>query len=89
MLTSVKDRAPPNNTAQFASKNDRDERTNLLFIMIDPLSRLQLKRSLPNTWALLELLGFVDFVHYTAVGNNSGPNQAALYSGMKLDGGRQ
>ena len=89
MLTSVKDMAPSNNTAEFASKNDRDERTNLLFIMIDPLSRLQLKRSLPNTWALLELLGFVDFVHYTAVGNNSGPNQAALYSGMKLDGGRQ
>lgn len=85
---------PVNNisTAQLSTgnvaKTDK-ERPNLLFIMIDPLSRMQLKRSLPNTWALLELLGFVDFVHYSAVGNNSGPNQAALYSGMKLEGGRQ
>ena len=89
MLIKVGNRAPHDNTVQSATKNGKDERTNLLFIMIDPLSRLQLKRSLPNTWALLELLGFVNFDHYTAVGNNSGPNQAALYSGMKLEGGRQ
>ncbi len=89
MLKKVGNRSPYNTTVQLATKHGKDERTNLLFIMIDPLSRLQLKRSLPNTWALLELLGFVDFVQYTAVGNNSGPNQAALYSGMKLEGGRQ
>ena len=58
---------------------------NLLVIMIDPLSRYQLRRSLPNTWAILKLLGFVDFEYYTAVGNNSGPNQAALYSGRPID----
>ena len=58
---------------------------NLLVIMIDPLSRYQLRRSLPNTWAILKLLGFVDFERYTAVGNNSGPNQAALYSGRPID----
>lgn len=78
-----------NMNAKATFKNGKNKRTNLLFVMIDPLSRLQLRRSLPNTWALLEALGFVDFVHYTAVGNNSGPNQAALYSGMKLEGGRQ
>ena len=88
MLASVGDRSASNN-AKAALKNGEDKGTNLLFVMIDPLSRLQLKRSLPNTWALLKALGFVDFVHYTSVGNNSGPNQAALYSGMKLEGGRQ
>ena len=62
------------------------DRPNLLLIMIDPLSRQQLRRSLPNTWALLELLGYTNFQRYTSVGNNSGPNQAALYSGMPLDG---
>ncbi len=81
----------PNNVmnTKDAIKSGKGTGTNLLFVMIDPLSRLQLRRSLPNTFALLEALGFVDFVHYTAVGNNSGPNQAALYSGMKLEGGRQ
>lgn len=67
-----------------ASGGEDDGRPNLLFVMIDPLSRDQLKRSLPNTWAMLSLMGFVDFERYTAVGNNSGPNQAALYSGAPL-----
>eukprot|EP00571_Detonula_confervacea_P000538 CAMPEP_0172318456 /NCGR_PEP_ID=MMETSP1058-20130122/34927_1 /TAXON_ID=83371 /ORGANISM="Detonula confervacea, Strain CCMP 353" /LENGTH=1694 /DNA_ID=CAMNT_0013033295 /DNA_START=295 /DNA_END=5379 /DNA_ORIENTATION=+ len=62
------------------------DRPNLLVIMIDPLSRQQMRRSLPNTWAMLEMLGFVEFRRYTAVGNNSGPNQAALYSGKPLEG---
>ena len=44
------------------------------------------RRSLPNTWALLDLMGFIDFPKYTAVGKNSGPNQSALYSGVPLDG---
>lgn len=64
------------------------EKSNLLIVMIDPLSRQQMRRSLSSTWSLMELMGFVDFPHYTAVGNNSGPNQAALYSGTPLDNGR-
>ena len=79
----------PNALVRQQSQNNRDGGPNLLFIMIDPLSRMQLKRSLPNTMAVLDLMGFVDFDHYMAVGNNSGPNQAALYSGIKLEGGRQ
>jgi hypothetical protein len=62
------------------------EKPNLLVVLIDPLSRQQLARSLSNTWALMDLMGFVDFPKYTAVGKNSGPNQAALYSGLPLDG---
>ena len=68
-----------------ASKKPKPvERPNLLVVMIDPLSRQQRRRSLPNAWALMDLLGFIDFPEYTAVGKNSGPNQAALYSGAPL-----
>ena len=61
---------------------------NVIFILIDPISRSQLRRSLPNTHALLDKLGFANFNKYTAVGDNSGPNQAALYTGRPLVGGR-
>ena len=61
---------------------------NVLSILMDPLSRQQFQRSLPNTAALLQKLGFVHFPKYTVVGDNSGPNQAALFSGVPLQGGR-
>ena len=60
------------------------DRPNLLLVLLDPLSRAQLRRSLPNTWTLLDRLGVAEFARYTAVGPNSGPNQAALYSGTPL-----
>ena len=76
---------PPTDTNTVTpDENQFSDRPNLLITMIDPLSREQLKCSLPNTWAFLELLGLVDFSHYTTVGNNSGPHQAALYLGMPL-----
>ena len=71
--------------SNFANHNANNQ-PNLIVIVIDPLSRQQMKRSLPNTFAMLNLLGFVQFHRYTAVGNNSGPNQAALYSGRPLEG---
>ena len=55
---------------------------NVLLIMLDGVSRAQFKRALPHTHALLEEVGFTTFPHYAAVGDNSGPNQAALYSGV-------
>ena len=57
---------------------------NLLLLMIDPLSRSRFERSLVKTKYLLSQLNFTSFTSYTAVGNNSGPNQAALYSGQPL-----
>ena len=54
---------------------------NVLSILIDPISRDQFQRSLPNTKALLDLFNFTSFSKYTAVGDNSGPNQAALFTG--------
>ena len=57
---------------------------NLLLLMIDPISRPRFERSLAKTNALLSQLKFTSFDSYTAVGNNSGPNQAALYSGQPL-----
>ncbi len=62
---------------------------NFISILIDPISRNQFKRSLPNTFSLLEKLDFDFFDKYTVVGDNSGPNQAALFSGMPLIGGRE
>jgi len=59
---------------------------NILSILIDPLSRNQLLRSLPNTASILSKLGFVKFGNYTIVGDNSGPNQSALFSGLPLNG---
>ncbi|KAL7471954.1 hypothetical protein ACHAXS_012264 [Conticribra weissflogii] len=69
-----------------ANPKPNESRPNLMVVLIDPFSRQQMLRSLPNTYALLNMLGFTEFEQYTAVGNNSGPNQAALYSGMPLIG---
>jgi len=72
-------RVIPTATKPITQSKQQSDRPNLLLIMIDPLSKQQLRRSLPNTWALLELLGYQFFPKFVAVGNNSGPNQAALY----------
>jgi hypothetical protein len=65
-------------------KQQQRQRPNLLLIMLDPMSRGQFERSMPQTRTALQNLGFVQFTNYTAVGSNSGPNQAALYSGLPL-----
>lgn len=59
-------------------------RPNLLLLLIDPISRAQFSRSLPQVRALLPTLTYDTFTRYAAVGNNSGPNQAALYRGSPL-----
>jgi hypothetical protein len=71
-----------------SSSSKEKSKVNFLSILIDPISRSQLKRSLPNTMGLLEKIGFINFERYTAVGDNSGPNQAALFTGVPLMGGR-
>jgi len=64
--------------------NNAPHYLDLLVIMLDPMSWGQLHRSMPQTKALLEELDFLQFTQYSAVGDNSGPNQAALYSGKPL-----
>ena len=59
-------------------------RPNVLLILLDPISRSHFDRSMPKTSDVLTELNFIRFKRYTAVGPNSGPNQAALYSGTKL-----
>jgi Protein of unknown function (DUF229) len=71
-------------TTHTITGDENNKRPNLLLLMIDPISRARLERSLPKTNRLLQLLEFTSFSQYTAVGNNSGPNQAALYSGIPL-----
>jgi len=67
-----------------ATSTSDDERLNIFLIMIDPISRPHFHRTMPNTAKALRELGFVEFGNYTAVGPNSGKNQAALYSGIPL-----
>ena len=60
------------------------QRPNLLLLLIDPISRGEFSRSLPRLSRRLPALGYDTFTRYAAVGNNSGPNQAALYRGRAL-----
>jgi len=66
------------------SLNSTNERPNILLLLIDPISRGFFERSMPLTRQKLRELEFVHFSKFTAVGANSGPNQAALYSGIPL-----
>ena len=47
-------------------------------------SRGEFSRSMPRLSRRLPALGYDTFTRYAAVGNNSGPNQAALYRGRAL-----
>lgn len=72
--------------SENASTNSPHQRKpNLLVLMMDPISQQRFQRSLIKTNRLLKFLNFTSFTRYTAVGNNSGPNQAALYAGKALD----
>lgn len=67
--------------------NDDDDvlrRPNILLILLDPISRSHFHRMMPQTETTLRDNQFIEFTKYTAVGPNSGPNQAALYSGIPL-----
>ncbi len=72
---------------RFSDSNSSERskvRPNLLFILLDPISRSHFDRSMQKTAATLLELNFTRFEKYTAIGPNSGPNQAALYSGTTL-----
>ena len=73
-------RREPNNITNITMP----KRPNLLLLLIDPISRGEFRRSLPRLSGLLPSLGYQTFTRYSAVGNNSGPNQAALYRGRPL-----
>ena len=75
----VSDRPKPR-----SARDDASPKPNLLVLLIDPISRPQLRRSLPRTLQLLQTMQLEELTRYTAVGNNSGPNQAALYRGTPL-----
>lgn len=49
----------------LSSSSSVPSKKNLLFILIDPISRNQFLRSLPNTAKVLEKLGFTKFEKYT------------------------
>ena len=57
---------------------------NLLVLLIDPISRPLFQKALRKTKQLLDQMGFISCGNYTAVGENSGPNLAALCAGRAL-----
>jgi hypothetical protein len=76
------------NTSRSVGKSHHDDdvapRSNILVVLLDPISRSHFHRVMPQSVATLHEEDFIEFERYTAVGPNSGPNQAALYSGIPL-----
>ena len=69
------------------------ERPNIVLLLLDAVSRQQLRRALPNTvTAIVDPTGpdgareWSEFTAYALAGPNSGPNQFALYTGHKQQG---
>lgn len=58
---------------------------NVLFIVIDSVSRQNLIRTMPNTYNLLKQLGFNEFKGYNKINLNTFPNFMALLSGLNLE----
>jgi len=54
----------------------------VLIISIDSLSRLNLIRSMPITYRLLETHGFMSLEGYTKVADNTFPNVVPILTGM-------
>ncbi|XP_001945027.2 uncharacterized protein LOC100165313 [Acyrthosiphon pisum] len=61
---------------------DIPDKPSVLIISIDSLSRLNLIRSMPITYRLLETHGFVSLEGYTKVADNTFPNVVPILTGM-------
>ncbi len=83
-LSKCNTRVSKKQLSSHSSSSRSSVRPNLLLILLDPISRPHFDRSMPKTGTTLEKLNFTRFEKYTAIGPNSGPNQAALYSGTTL-----
>jgi len=57
----------------------------VLIISIDSLSRLNLIRSMPMTYRLLETHGFTSLDGYTKVADNTFPNVVPILTGMFVE----
>lgn len=64
---------------------DIPDKPSVLIISIDSLSRLNLIRSMPITYRLLETHGFVSLDGYTKVADNTFPNVVPILTGMFED----
>lgn len=56
----------------------------VLFIVIDSISRLNFIRTMPNTRKFLQENGFIEFVGYNKIDDNTFPNFNALITGLNL-----
>lgn len=63
---------------------DEPDKPSVLIISIDSLSRLNLIRSMPVTYRLLETHGFVSLDGYTKVADNTFPNLVPILTGLTV-----
>lgn len=63
---------------------DVPDKPSVLVISIDSLSRLNLIRSMPLTYRLLEKHGFISLEGYTKVADNTFPNVVPILTGMSV-----
>lgn len=64
---------------------DVPDKPSVLIISIDSLSRLNLIRSMPLTYRLLEKHGFLSLEGYTKVADNTFPNIVPILTGMFVE----
>lgn len=69
---------------RFRNSNIPDK-PSVLIISIDSLSRLNLIRSMPITYRLLESYGFMSLDGYTKVADNTFPNVVPILTGMFVE----
>lgn len=68
------------------TRNAEDfDKPSVLIVAIDSLSRLNLIRSMPKTYRLLETSGFMSLEGYTKVADNTFPNVIPIMTGMFAD----
>ncbi|XP_050441154.1 uncharacterized protein LOC126846077 [Adelges cooleyi] len=61
------------------------DKPSVLIVAIDSLSRLNLIRSMPKTYRVLETRGFMSLEGYTKVADNTFPNVIPIMTGMFVD----
>ncbi|KAJ8917608.1 hypothetical protein NQ315_000091 [Exocentrus adspersus] len=70
--------------AKSSKKRLRHKPISVLIIVIDSVSRLNFKRTMPSTRRTLLSNGFTEFIAYNKIDDNTFPNFMALLSGMNL-----
>jgi hypothetical protein len=78
-----------NNNSSSNDDGQGQENFNVLMIGIDSISRLNLIRSMPETYNFLTRNNWIEMKGYNKIGENTYPNLMAILTGLKLDEAKQ